>query len=530
RGVGLALAAGGTLVPFLLPRPSAWPISPWWPVPLEPLLLAPLPEGLLTVEPNPRGALAVTLDRRRLTPMPAEEEADADRLRWSWSLLPPARRADGAARVLFVGQMTPARAAVFASLGPLHLERTAPWFSALGGVEAILFADDPPPPGRAIPPSQARRRIRAGEYDLVVVAPTHGPLLPYRSAQVTEWGVVPAPALAGLSVPEKTLAVAWLDAAAGLEGRAFPGRVVLAAGSTLADLSVGLVLGEAVEEPAATRPRLLSPGRPARPPSGFSELRTRADEKPRRARAALAGRLAAGAGDDAGAAGLARGLAAHFAAQRRSSPYESEAQQIEVARPALEAFLEGAIPPLDASARRIWEALAWLLAEKREVEDVTLFLEPVARRFGPWPALDQAVARAWEEYGEPEEAAFWLERLVAARPQDIGLLTEAGDWLGRAGRPGDAVRLLRRALELAPPTDAERHDLAAEAPRNRLRLLGMNLARQGDPEGREILAALLEKNPHDEELLPYLGEGPAPAAPADYLPPGGLDEAGHGDG
>ena len=524
RTVGLALVLAGAVVPFALPRPSVWPLTPWWPAPIEPDLLWPLPEGLLTVEPTVGGVPAVTLDRRRLTPTPLEEGMDADRIRWSVGLLSPATRSGPGPRVLFIGQLTPARTAAFATVGPLRLERTAPWYPALEEVEKRLFADSTPPPGRAIPPAEARRRIRKGQYDLVLVAPVRGPLLPHKSAQVFEWGTAPAPVTGGWDVPAGTTGVVWLDAASPLAARDLGDQVILAVGSALEELSVGVVLGHPSREPSATLPLLFDPGPPTRRASALSLLRMRADERVRRGHAATASRLESGAAKDSVAGGMMRGLRIHYGAQRRSSPYESMASQIEFERAELEAFHGAAGPPLDAFSRRVWEAAAWFLTEKREIEDIVLFLEPIAKEYGPWPALDRASARAWEEFGEPEEACFHLERLVAARPHDIEVLVEAATWLGRAGRHDTAVQHLRHALELQGPSVEETNDVAEVLPRNRLRLLGIHLVHLGDPEGRAILEALRERNPYDLELQGYLEEGPLPELPREFQPEGGLDD------
>ena len=119
---------------------------------------------------------------------------------------------------------------------------------------------------------------------------------------------------------------------------------------------------------------------------------------------------------------LTRGLALHFAAQQLSSPYETRAQQIELEEEALRAFFAAApaAGKLDPFTRVLWEALAWLCMEKRMPEHALVYLEPMAERFAPWPALDRAVARAYLEVLEPATARRFLERARQALPARLG--------------------------------------------------------------------------------------------------------------
>lgn len=506
RALAVAGVAAALALAWLGPRPAVWPLSPWFPTPIQPVVSMHTPEGLVTVEPDRGTSLVVTLDRRRVTPTVDEEDVDARRLRQAWSLLAPELRAPGHARVLVVGQLTPFRLSVLQSLGARRIERTAPWSSALPAVEAALFEDAAPPPGAPLAPAEARARLRAGEYDLVVSLPVIGPIQFPKTRALLEWAHGPAP-VAGWSVPEGTLAVVWVDAGAPLAGRALTERVALAL-DDFQHLTLGLLAGSVPQGSAAPEQPALFPGGERAPRvESWTLLATRPKFRGDRNRRDLLARLRAAAQGTA-LSELALGLELHFAAQQPSSPFETLAQQIEIEEEELMAFdraVRAVAPaPLDATTRSVWESLAWLLAEKRMIDKVLVHVEPVAEAYAPWPELDRAVARAYEEFDEPADAARVLERLVAAQPRDIGLLAEAAEWTSRAGRHAAAIDLARRAEALQPG----RYDLR--------RTLGLVLLRAGNPEGRALLEQLARENPEDEELLELLRGGPEP--PSGFLP------------
>lgn len=501
-GVLLALALAALL---LAPRLAVWPFSPWYIVPIEPELALPCADGLLTVERERGGALVATLDRRLLTPTVAKEDVDRRRIEWSLGLLPPEARA-ARPRVLFVGQMTPARASVFAEReaadGPLRLERCVPWQSAAAALDRVLFAGESAPPGTAVEPAEALRRVRAGDYDLVLVAPIQGPLLRPKSAYVLPWGPAPAPATAALAVPSGTLAVAWIDAGAPLAARPLGARAMLAA-RHFDDLTLGLVLGDAPLAAPGARAPLLAVGEPVARPSGWSLLRQRADLRAAPARTALCERLArANEGGEAG--DVARGLALHYAAQRTSSPFDGYANQIELVEDELRAFARASRERLDPLLRALWEDLAVLLAEKRRPDWALVYLEPLAERYGPWPLLERSVAHAYGELLMPEEALALLDRDLERSPYQIDLLVECARLAGEAQDPARRMGYLERALSIQPGHFEARVERAAT-----------RLA-QGDPRGREELEALRAENPEEAERITSLlaDEGPADEGPA----------------
>jgi hypothetical protein len=511
---GIAIVLGA-LVLTLGPRPDVWQASPWLRRALEPELLIQAPEGLMTVETEYAGeAQIVTLDRKRLTPLAGEESLDAERIFWSWSLLPVEKRADGSARVLFVGQMTPARSATFALLPPHTLERCAPWDSTVEEIEKFLFADESTPPvGQLVTSLDAEKSIAAGDYDLVVVAPIHGPMLYPKSAQLIHWASTPAPVLSGIDLPSDTLAVIWVDANSTLSQRNLPGPVIPAATAGCVQLSFGVVIGGPVADAGSLeegRPILLASGSPTARPGALDLLRERPEFRNYNLRRAVTARFAA-ANDQQPMAGVAGALALHALPQEHSSPYDTRAEQIELSEEALIALVEAsrnAIP--DPATRRLWEGFAWLLFERRELSKSLAYLEPMAEAYGPWPLLERVVARAYQEFDMPEEACAWLERALVSSPFDIELLLEVAEWRARSGDFTGSAGFLEQAHNLQPG-------------RNELRrYLGMMWVRGADPRGIELLTELLVEDPSDEEIARYLGSGPLPPLPEGFLPAGGL--------
>lgn len=483
---GLVLAGVAALLPCAHPRLALPTLSPWSVRPVEPELLLPSAEGLLAVEPVRGGVLAVTLDRRRLTPTAEEEPGDELGLRCAFELLAPEVRAR-TVRALVIGQLTPARARVLASLGPLELERTAPWHAALPELEARLFAGEEPPPGRIVPPGAARARLADGAYDWVVAFGARGPIVSWKSEARELWGHVDAPRMTALELPEGTLGVAWIAA----DSRVARGVELAPLVLTFDQLerpSFGLVRGT----PSAGGLPLFELAAWDGPGVCGNLLRM-----PQLRAFELEKAWAAGLTSPTHPA-LARGFALHYAAQTLSSPYESRAQQIELDEEALRAFFEAVPAPgaLDRLSAALWGSLAWLFHEKRQPEHALVFLEPVAERFAPWPLLDRTLARAYRELLEPESALRFADRALDLAPGDIDLLLEAGRAAIELGDAARGVGYLERALSL----QRGRPDLQ--------RALGLALLAAGDERGRPLLEPLLAEHPDDQELWEAL-HGPS---------------------
>ncbi len=500
RAAGCACALLVALVPWLRPRLVLWSLSPWSPKPVRPELVWPTAEGLLALESAREGRLVLTLDRKRLTPVAEEEEADERRLRLAWSLLPKKQQA-GAVRALFVGQITPPRARVLASLGTLELDRTAPWHGAMAALEERLFRGAEPPPGRVVTAAEARAKLKRGDYHWVVAAPAFGPIVTWKSEAREIWGSAEAPRLTDLELPEGTLGIAWMGGDS-LVARGTEFEPLILTVERLESFSVGLVRGLELGAGSAAGPTFRVAGhtgpRPAQILCTMPQLRAFRNER------AWTASLRCDAAPE-----LPRGLALHFGAQQLSSPYETRAQQIEIEEDALRAFFaaapeSGALDPL---TRVLWEALAWLFTEKRMPEQSLVYLEPLAERFAPWPALDRAVARAYLEVLEPATALRFVERARLALPEDFELLLESARCAQELGDVPGAVAVLEQAYDLYPGRpDVER-------------AVGLALMRCGDARGRKLLERRLAENPDDQELRELLARPQAPEAGGEGTPP-----------
>jgi hypothetical protein len=486
RVAWIAAALGSAALPWLRPHLAFANLSPWSARQIEAELLWPTPEGLLCVEPGRGGIPLLTLDRRRLTPDIDELAGDALALRSSFELLAPETR-KGRVRTLFIGQLTPARARVLGTLGDLALERTAPWHRAMPILEQHLFAGEEPPIGTILPPSAARARLAAGEYDWVVACGIRGPILCWKSEARELWGGVDAPRFCALELPAGTLGVAWVPADSSV-GRGVTLGPLLMAFDGLERPCFGLVRGAHGKGPLPLF-ELDSWNGPS--------VRGNLARLPQLRAFELERAWAEGLRAD-GHASLARGLARHFAAQTLSSPYETRAQQVELDEEALRAFFE-AVPPageLDLLSATLWEALARLFFEKRQPEYALVYLEPVAQRFAPWPALERCLVRAYREVLEPEVALAYAERVFGAYPDDFELLIEASQAAREAGTPERGQPFLERAVALQP------------SHLDQIRALGLELVEAGDERGRGLLEAVRRENPEDEEVLRALSEGP----------------------
>jgi len=481
-GAGLALTAA--LVPWLRPRLAVWSFSPWAPSEVAPELVCPTPEGLLTVERARDGTLIATLDRRRLTPVQEEEGLDERRLRRSFELLPPARRTR-AVRTLFVGQLTPARARVLRALGALELERTAPWHLSMPAVEERLFAGQEPPPGRIVAPAEARARLAEGGYDWVVAPAIRGPVVSWKSEARELWGSGDSPRMTELELPDETLGVAWLEADS-LAERGVALEPLLMELELLDSFSLALVRGSGANDAAPARAAIAE----QQAPRPLSFLRTMPQQRAFVLQHDWAASLSYPAAPD-----FVRGLTLHFGAQKLSAPYETRAQQIELDDEALRAFFAAVPAPeeLDVLTRELWEALAWMFTAKRLPEEALVYLEPVAERFAPWPALDRAVGHAYRELLEPATALRFLGRAREAEPQVVEGWLESAQAAAELGDGAQRVAFLERALAVSQG----RPDVERE--------LGLALLAAGDERGRAIVERHLSVAPDDAELLRALG-------------------------
>jgi Flp pilus assembly protein TadD len=111
-----------------------------------------------------------------------------------------------------------------------------------------------------------------------------------------------------------------------------------------------------------------------------------------------------------------------------------------------------------------------------------------------------ALAEALSRSGRHAEAERALEAPLAAQPKDARLLTMRAAVLDRAGRPGDSVALLRKAV-------AERERAGIETDVIDLKIaLADSLARASrHDESVAVLRTAVAAHPRDEELLFALG-------------------------
>ena len=500
-----------TFLPWIQSRLTVWSFSPWYVADIQPDLALPTSEGLITVEKTRGSYPIVTLDRRRLTPSLSDVQLDTQRLQQSLALVKPP--ADRPLRVLLIGQITPDRSYYFRQAG-VTLERTASWFKAFDSIEEVLFEGFEKPYGQKVPPTEARARIQSGHYELVVVPPTHGPVLFPKGVAWLPWASVEAPLLDALEVPEGTIGVAWVDAVSPLAERKL-GDSVLVSMQRFDNLTIGAVFGR--------EPNTYAPGHSLfKAPEPASSLRPLEllNMLPRKRIFELSKRTTNHIAE--GNAGLpqeslARGIAHHFAVQEESSPYENRAQQLELSEDALRSFLK-ALPEtgdLPIMMRGLWESVAWLLIEKRRPDLMQAYVEPLADRFTPWPSIDRAVAYAHREMLAPETALRFLDRASETVSLDVSLWLEAAAAARELGDDERQVGYLRKGLAI------QRDRLDLELP------LALCLMRMGDEEGRRLLEKLAERHPEHEEIPRYLAEGPPPGGPKPFLPGGGIGHDSH---
>lgn len=460
RLAAAAALAAIAAAPLALAPDEARLFTPWQEIPrIEPKLAIDAPEGLLTVE-YARTLPAATLDRMRLTPVPVELEGDELRIRRSLALL------DGGgagARVLLVGELTRERVDVLATYEGLSVERTSVWWRHSDAVARALLGDAPPPPP-ALSPAEATRRLRAGEFDLVLVLPARGQRLPTLPAHYRP-APAPAPLRGDWSVPAGTLGVVWVDAGSDLSTTDLGERVIVVA-SPLEQPSLGLVTGAsaATEElprgaPATLgSPRLLDA-------LGWNRLH--------RARAAAFARLAR-ANATTEWAQVLEFFALHYGAQTESSPFLTHDERVEIEPRALEALRDAALGEEPGGfVRDLVSDVAIVLTNKRRPDLVLEYVEPIAEARPEWEDLDRSLLLAYVELDVPEEVDPLLARVLERDPYDIRLLLLAAEWEDHRDRPESAQEMLDRAVSLQP----RRPDL--------LRLRADFARRWGHPDAEE---------------------------------------------
>ncbi len=462
-------------------RSDAEPLEihrPWEQRPPKLSLYLDAPEGVLAIETSPAGSPVATLDGCPLAPAREDAAADLERLRLAWTLLP-----EGSVdpNVLLVGQLTPERAELLRGLGAARIDRSAAWSSAMPLLEERLFGSaELLPPGEALAPREARARLQAGEYDLVVVPPPAGRL----------------PTTRNLASPPETLVVVWLDGSTGVESLAL-GSTVLLDAPRLTELFVGLAHGPGVSA-ALNREALGSlagyeAGTPTPPAPTLELLGLRSEDRARQARSRLAARLS----EAERVPGLATALALHFAAQRLDSPFESPEVALELDDEADLIFSRaagGATP--DSLAVQSIESLAVILRVKRRIDSIHELLAPAAERHRPWPALEVALAQAELELLDPAACRTRLEALLEAwggSAEAWAMLAEAQQ---QTGDEQGAAASLDAALLLEPGL----HELE--------RRRAIARVRSGHPEGMAALEEALREDPEDSELLNYRLPGP----------------------
>jgi tetratricopeptide (TPR) repeat protein len=516
RAIAMLLCVAAAAGAISRPRFAFTSFSTWYPAPIRPDIVLPTPLGMLTVEPYVDGTRIVTLDRRRLTPIQAEEDADNRRILRALGTMPPVE--GRALRLLVIGQLTPARSEFLKLLGPLDVEYTAPWYPAFRAIEDRLFPLDRPPIGKAIAPAQAERRIADGSYDLVLVLPVHGAVIVPKSQTFIPWGNVEEPVLGALEVPERTTAVAWIDALSPL-ARCQLGERVLYTADRFLRPTIGVVRGAVREEPTEERPAFLRGGAGEPRPATWELLSTLPRERAFPLHASIFRRLKR-ANADGPEADLAHGLDLHFGAQTASSPFESLPQQIEFDEQELQAFQKAGLRPhLDATTREVWEDEAWLLTEKREPNLVVAYMEALAQAHGPWTALERALARAFEELLEPEDALAYYDRFLMTSQQlrsyDLNDYRKAADLALDLGDPARAIDFARQGLSINPRRDIEMRLCKA-------------LLHLGDPAGEELLAKLRPELSEEDQrwILGGIGPQPPPVESPSPTEEGAIDSGG----
>jgi len=496
RWLTCAAALPLALPVLLVPAKPLFLLSPWEKMPTLPFLAFETSAGLATVETGRGGLKLATLDRVALSPGLEGVRAEQQQIQSSFAALSPEVRAGHNVRVLLVGQLTQMRAAQIVEQDAGLIDRTAAWHEAMPRLEGELLQDYPLPPGEILAPREAEERFLAGGYDLVIALAARGDPPAWRrlstrpaTTVVARWSALREPMMRGL--PASTFA--------GDEESLYA-----LAGSGLQELSLGVLDGATRAAPdAPRRPELVRLDRatPA-PPTPLARLLLRKTWRPDVATRAVTDALAQDGGTS-----LVRGLAEFWNDQVPSSPYETESEQIELDGGVLALLREAALAaPPSIFVRGAWEWLARVLVGKRDIAAIEAFVAPVSARWAPWPELEVALARADLEALDPEAARRRLQPFSAVEQPNFELLTVLGQACEQAGDLPAAVQAHKAAAALRPTDRGARRRLAVAQ------------VRAGDPEGLPAIRALLQEDPADDELKPFLGPGPWPHTGNGYTP------------
>ena len=458
----LAAAAGAGLLATLLPLSAVRVERPWDRFPAPAAAIFETRAGQFTLEERRGGERGAWLDQRALTPASGTARLDARCLTESLAL--HARTVDGdarpeigEARIALLGLLTPERAAALRDGGVRAIDRVTAFPAAAACVEDWLLASLEP--DARLDGDHVELSDLEG-YDLVIAPPVGAEVavrwtpVPWTGRREVRWASVDRPLMLG-SIHAPRLAVD------GLRGTA-----------------VGIQ----------------SPGiNPASGPRALRWLAVRPDERRRAAGRIATARLARSRSDGRPLEFLLR----HANAQRASSPFETEAERVEISAETLASLRDHVLaqePQAPARLGSVTVALvedaAEVLRAQREVPWTFEFLGPIAARSAePWPALERALAWAEMEELRPADAARRLEALGARRtPSPMDRRALAGAYV-ELGRGSEAAELLE-PLHLAAPAD---RDLAAD--------LAEALVVAGDPRGRRLAAELLADDPLDGRLM-----------------------------
>jgi Flp pilus assembly protein TadD len=372
-------------------------------------------------------------------------------------------------------------------------------------LEAELYRDKdgntpiPPPPGEIVAPQVARERIENGDYDLVIALPLQGD----------------APAIGGEDAPASTTVVRWLTLEEPLAGVVNPretrlagsdvGHAVVITADGLELPSLGITTNAACA-PAGDprRVRVLAFEEDGDADSPWTRVRRLPAQRADAARASTFKAVAA-----AQPGSFSAGLAAYYARQAASPPFEHGLTRFELDETALSHFERAvAEEPLDPFLRAVWSWLARVLVDKRDVTNVDRFLAPLAAAHAPWSELEIAVAYADLEALDAQSAARKLEAVVAREASNWRAWFALGEAREILGQAAPAVQAFGRVCELLPGEYVLRRRFA------------MALTRVDAAAGRKLVAELLAEYPKDEELQAYTGPDAPPPPPKTYTPAG----------